>query len=193
MAAALALLALPAAGRAQDRQAELQGLQRDLLAGGSATVILGRWCADHRLADPPRIVALRDPGASVQAPPEVRRHLQARPGEAIAYRRVRLACGERVLSEADNWYLPDRLTPAMNQTLETTDTPFGLAVKALDFHRVTVEARRLWLGRSDAPPPIRLLRIEAVLVAGAGAPFAFVRETYRGDLFAGPHVAVNGK
>jgi chorismate-pyruvate lyase len=192
MAAMFALLALPVAAFAQDEQAQLERLQGDLLSGASATAILGQWCADHRLADPPRIAALRDGAAASPAPPEVRRRLQARPGEAIAYRRVRLACGERTLSEADNWYLPDRLTPAMNDVLDHTDTPFGQAVKALDFHRVTVAARRLWRGPSAGPPPAHVLRIEAVLVSGAGAPFALVRETYRADLFARPLAGAAG-
>jgi chorismate-pyruvate lyase len=192
MAAMLALLPLPAAAYAQDAQAELERLQGDLLSGASATAILGQWCADHRLADPPRIAALRDPATAAPAPPEVRRRLGARAGEAIAYRRVRLACGERILSEADNWYLPDRLTPAMNDVLDHTDTPFGQAVKALDFHRVTIEARRLWRGPAAEPPPPQVLRIEAVLISGAGAPFALVRETYRADLFARPLAAAAG-
>jgi chorismate-pyruvate lyase len=191
MAAALAVLLLPSAASAASDQAELTNLQRDLLSGGSATAILTRWCADHHLADPPRIVALRDTGAVVAAPPEVRRRLGVRPGETVAYRRVRLACGERVLSEADNWYLPARLTPQMNQTLEQTDTPFGQAVNALDFHRVTLGATRLWRGSGASPAPAEVLRIEAVLISGAGAPFAVVRETYRRDLFAAPVSAVS--
>lgn len=188
------LLASAPAAVAQGRpaQAQLAGLETQLLSGGSATAILAAWCADHRLADPPRIVALRDPGVAAPAPPEVRRRLGARPGETIAYRRVRLACGAHVLSEADNWYLPARLTPQMNETLDHTDTPFGAAVKALDFHRVTLAARRLWRGPAGGPAPAQVLTIEAVLISGAGAPFSVVRETYRGDLFAAPVAGSGG-
>ena len=50
----------------------------------------------------------------------------------MRYRRVQLACGDRVLSEADNWYLVGRLTLDMNTALERTETPFGVAVRALD-------------------------------------------------------------
>ncbi|HEX4739705.1 MAG TPA: hypothetical protein VH353_00050 [Caulobacteraceae bacterium] len=190
----LAVLVAPAAAaEGQPAQAQLAGLETQLLAGGSATAILAGWCADHRLADPPRIVALREPGAAAPAPPEVRRRLGAGPGETIAYRRVRLACGERVLSEADNWYLPARLTPQMNDTLGHTDTPFGAVVKALDFHRVTLAARRLWRGPAGGRAPAQVLTIEAVLISGAGAPFAVVRETYRGDLFAAPVAGSRGK
>jgi chorismate-pyruvate lyase len=185
--AALVLLATPAAAApGQPGRAQLDDLETQLLSGGSATAILAQWCADHHLADPPRIVALRDAGAAAPPPPEVRRRLDAREGEAIAYRRVRLACGGRVLSEAENWYLPARLTPQMNDVLDHTDTPFGAAVKALGFHRVTVADRRLWAGADATPPPEKVLQIEAVLVSGAGAPFSVVRETYRGELFAAP-------
>jgi hypothetical protein len=38
---------------------------------------------------------------------------------------VHLKCGERVLSEADNWYVPARLTKEMNQSLENSDIAFG--------------------------------------------------------------------
>jgi DNA-binding GntR family transcriptional regulator len=188
MAALVLLAGFPAAAQGRPAQAELAGLERELLSGGSATAILGRWCADHHLAEPPRIVALRD-AVDSPAPPAVRQRLGAAPGETIAYRRVRLACGERVLSAADNWYLPARLTPQMNQTLEQTDTPFGQAVRALDFHRVTLSARRLWRGSDFGAPPAEVLRIDAVLVTGSGAPFALVRETYRRDLFAAPVAA----
>ena len=37
----------------------LQTLNADLLSHDSATLTLERWCADHRLAEPPRIVARR--------------------------------------------------------------------------------------------------------------------------------------
>src|SRR5262249_23135272 len=55
-----------------------------------------------------------------------------------------LRCGELVLSEADNWYVPARLTPEMNRLLETTDTPFGVAVQSLHFQRHTLSAELLW-------------------------------------------------
>jgi len=42
----------------------LQTLNADLLSHDSATLTLERWCADHRLADPPRIVARRVRDAS---------------------------------------------------------------------------------------------------------------------------------
>ena len=40
----------------------LESLNADLLAHDSATLTIERWCADHRLADPARIVAERVSG-----------------------------------------------------------------------------------------------------------------------------------
>ena len=179
--------------------AVLQTLDARLLAGDSATETLRRWCADHRLAEPATIRALRVRGQDKPADETIRAALGARPGETIRYRRVELACGPHVLSEADNWYLPARLTAEMNRTLDETDTPFGVVVKSLGFHRHTLEAR--WLFQplpegwemSAAPPPgsggdlaipHQILQHRAVLTTGAGAPFSLVVETYTGEVLA---------
>ena len=118
----------------------LESLNADLLAHDSATLTIERWCADHRLADPARIIAERVSDAAKAASDEVREALDVKPDEKLGYRRVRLKCGDHVLSEADNWYVPARLTPEMNHALETTDTPFGKAVAALHFRRHTLSA-----------------------------------------------------
>ena len=94
--------------------------------------------ANLRLADPPLIRALRDRGIDRKADGRVRRLLQVGPGEPVRYRRVRLSCGDQVLSDADNWYVPARLTAEMNSTLDGSDTPFGTVVKPLDFQRRTL-------------------------------------------------------
>jgi hypothetical protein len=112
---------------------------------------------------------------------------------------VQLACGDHVLSEADNWYVPSRLTPEMNRLLETTDEPFGKVVRPLDFQRRTLSAELLWsplpagwelaapLPGKTAPPlriPHAVLRHEAVLTTAAQKPFSAVVETYTSALFA---------
>ncbi len=111
------------------------------------------------------------------------------------------ACGDHVFSEADNWYVQSRLTPEMNRLLDTSDTPFGLAVKALNFSRRTLSSTLLWaplpagwemqmptLTSSDQPLaiPERVLQHSAILSRGDGVPFSLVVETYRRDLFAFP-------
>src|SRR5271157_592394 len=122
----------------------IESLNADLLAHDSATLTLERWCADHRLADPALIVAERVHDVDKVAAAEVRATLDVKPDEPLGYRRVRLKCGDHVLSEADNWYVPARLTPEMNHVLETTDTPFGKAVADLHFRRHTLAAELLW-------------------------------------------------
>ena len=178
--AALLLLAAPA--RAEVAPAEARrladALEADLLAHASATETLQRWCAARHLADPPAIVAERVAGADKPADAEVRALLRAGRGEPIRYRRVALACGGHVLSNADNWYRPGRLTAAMNHELETTDHPFGLVVKPLGFHRRTLDA-------ATPMAPGALIRNRAVLETADGAPFSLVVESYTREVLAG--------
>jgi hypothetical protein len=166
----------------------VESLNADLLAHDSATLTLERWCADHRLADPARIVAERVSGVAKPASAEVREALDVKPDESLGYRR-------------DNWYVPARLTPEMNHVLETTDTPFGKAVAALHFRRHTLSADLLWRPLSKgwemgaAPPPREtggltipdhVLEHRAVLTTPDGEPFSEVVETYTGEVLAFP-------
>lgn len=149
-------------------------LRSDLLAGASATQVLTQYCAKLKLASPPVIRAVRDQ-AIESAPPEVRELLKAGADETIRYRRVHLMCGDHVLSNADNWYLPSRLTPEMNKMLDETDTPFGTVVRPLGFHRKTLEA-------SAVNSPTSILRVRALLLTGSDVPFSLVVENYRSEL-----------
>jgi len=179
----------------------IESLNADLLSHDSATLTLERWCADHRLSDPARIVAERVYDVVKPATAEVRAALDVTPDEPLGYRRVRLKCGDRVLSEADNWYVPTRLTPEMNQALETTDTPFGKAVAALRFRRHTLSADLLWrplpmgweMGAAAAQGdsgalavPEHVIEHRAVLSLPDGEPFSEVVETYTGQVLAFP-------
>jgi len=178
----------------------IESLNADLLSHDSATLTLERWCADHRLADPPRVVAERVRDAK-PASAEVRAALDVKADEKLGYRRVRLKCGDHVLSEADNWYVPSRLTPEMNHVLETTDTPFGKAVAALHFRRHTLSADLLWRPlpkgwEMGAPAPSEeaaalaipghVLEHRAVLSTPDGEPISEVVETYTSEVLAFP-------
>jgi hypothetical protein len=158
-------------------------LNADLLSHDSATGTLQRWCASRHLADPPKIVAQRVAGHDKPADREVRRLLHAAPREAIRYRRVALACGEHVLSEADNWYRPAALTAQMNAELDTTDHPFGAVVRPLGFHRHTLSAVVL-ISAKDRRTPDAVIRHRAVLETPAGAPFSLVVETYTKEVLS---------
>lgn len=161
--------------------ARLARLDALLRAAPSATAVLRDWCADHRLAADPRIVAQVDRGARHPATSAQRRRLAVTPGEVVAYRRVRLTCGTRTLSQAENWYVPSRLTSAMNAAL-AGDTPFGTAIRPLNPTRRPLSATRLWNGQGA--PPANLLRHRALVLGGDGRPLAEVVETYGRDVLA---------
>jgi hypothetical protein len=177
----------------------LESLNADLLSHDSATLTLDRWCAAHHLADPATITAERV--HDVDKPPTAaqRELLRVGPTEPIGYRRVRLHCGTHVLSEADNWYVPSRLTAQMNQALEHSDIAFGRAIQALHFQRHTLTAALLWMplpegwemqarnhlahaARLDIPPYV--LQHTAVLTLPDGTPISTVTETYTAQVLA---------
>ena len=180
----------------------LETLNAELLSHDSATLTLDRWCDAHHLASPAVVVAERDRTARREASAEQRRILLVSATEPVRHRHVKLKCGSHVLSEADNWYVPSRLTPAMNRQLETTDVPFGRAVQALHFQRRTLSARLLWsplpegwemkgaaafaTSSGTLQIPHAVLEHRAVLTLGDGTPFSAVVETYTGEVLAFP-------
>jgi hypothetical protein len=108
-----------------------------------------------------------------------------------------------VLSEADNWYVPGRLTAEMNRLLDTTDAPFGRVVQPLEPYRRPIDARILWLplpdgwdrpGASALPPdtgepmevPRALFEHRAVLYTREHRPFSEVHEIYQRGILAFP-------
>src|ERR1700742_3633698 len=175
---ALLLLGLGTASGAQAPDA-VRRLKAEILASPSATQTLTAYCARLHMADPPVIRALGDRGVDRKADSDVRRLLQVKPGEPVRYRRVRLSCGDQVLSDADNWYVPARLTAEMNSTLDRTDTSFGTVVKPLGFQRRT-------LGTEDLHDGRHVLRVRAVLVNREGLPFSLVQENYSAILVERP-------
>lgn len=182
--------------------AVLQSLNADLLGHDSATLTLDRWCDAHHLASPAKVVAERDRSARKPATAEQRQLLHVSASEPIGFRHVRLVCGTHVLSEADNWYVPSRLTAEMNHQLETSDVAFGRAVAALHFRRQTLAARLLWSPLPDgwdvAPAalpdaaaralaiPHDVLQHQAVLTLPDGTPISEVVETYTREVLAFP-------
>jgi chorismate-pyruvate lyase len=176
----------------------LQTLNAALLSQDSATVTLQRWCDVHHLASPAHITAERVRETDQPLTPAQREQLRLTATDEVRYRKVRLRCGGIVLSEADNWYVPGRLTPQMNRQLETTDTPFGVVVLPLHFQRHTLSAELLWqplpAGWEMTPPaseatgklcfPAHVLQHVAVLRLPDGTPISEVVETYSSNLFA---------
>jgi hypothetical protein len=182
----------------------IETLNAELLASRSATLTIEQWCADHKLAATPKIVARLDRTVDKPASDEQRKRLRVGDAEPIKFRHVQLSCGTQVLSIADNWYVPSRLTDDMNKILETTDTPFGKAVLSLEPTRETFSAALLWsplparweMGATVAPPaadsggvleiPRALFEHRALLFDKAKVPFSEVDEVYQHAILAFP-------
>jgi hypothetical protein len=175
----------------------VQTLNATILGARSATFTLDAWCADHKLATDPKIRARRVAGLDRPFSAEGRKRLSIGPDEPVKYRHVELLCGDRILSEADNWYVPSRLTPEMNRILDTTDTPFGRVVADLQPTRQTMSVAVRWkplpdgweLHPTPADNPSATLAIPAVvfehraiLLRDDRTPFCEVEEHYTGHI-----------
>ena len=178
----------------------IETFNAELLSHPSATMTLERWCGAHRLAKEAKVSAHLVRGEDKQISAEDRQRLSIAANEPVRYRRVKLFCGAKLLSEADNWYVPSRLTPEMNRLLDETDTPFGRAVKDLEFQRQTLKSTTLWqplpkgweleARRSDEAGsltiPDHVLEHRAILHTKARIPFSIVVETYTKQVFDFP-------
>ena len=181
--------------------AELQTLNAQLLSHPSATLTLEQWCAAHHLVPEAKILAHRVRGEDKPLPDGARTLLGIGPDEPVRYRRVALSCGEIVLSDADNWYVPSRLTADMNKQLDTSDAPFGKVVQPLHFRRQTLSADLLWSPLPEGwdsgaplPPssdkpltiPDHVLQHRAVLYTSDNKPFSLVIESYTSHVLTRP-------
>ena len=180
----------------------MQTLNAEVLGSRSATQILENWCRDHRLAREPKILARMVTGVNKIPTAEQRQRLEVTGQDEVKYRRVQLRCGDQVLSEADNWYVPARLTPEMNRLLETTDTPFGKVVESLQPYRQTFAVTLLWTplpdgwerGSAALPEgtshalaiPAALFEHRAILYTRDHRPFSEVSEVYQRQILAFP-------
>jgi hypothetical protein len=177
----------------------VETLNATLLAARSATFTLDKWCADHKLAGETKIGARLLRNVDKPATDEQRLRLQVDRSERVKFRHVELACGERVLSEADNWYVPSRLTADMNRALETTDTPFGRAIAELKPFRQTFAVEMLWKPleegweqrpipadhpRQALAIPAQLFEHRALLYTPDLRPISEVDEIYTGENLA---------
>lgn len=179
----------------------IQSLSTNILGSTSATASLQKWCADHHMAAEPRISARLISGAANPATAEQLQRLNVKSNSELKYRLVELSCGEHILSVAENWYVPARLTTDMNNLLDNTDTPFGKAVLPLVPFRRTFEVKLLWSplpqgwelvpaeAHQYASKPQKALTIpaelfshRAVLYSKDNVPIAEVNERYQGTL-----------
>lgn len=177
----------------------IETLNARLLAALTATEILEKWCAEHKLANDPTVHARRIAGAEKPVSPEQQQRLQIGPEDEVIYRHVELTCGGRILAEADNWYVPSRVGPKINRVLTTTDTPFGRAVRDLKPFRKNFEVQFLWNplpdhwepgpDAADRPQgqlaiPWQLFQHRAILYNEKHEPFSEVREIFTREVLA---------
>ena len=152
--------------------ASLAEFEATLAAQDSATAALRQWCELRHIAAPANIRATRVGGSQAIAPADLRRRLKVRRHETLAFRHVRLTCGQTVMSEAYNWYVPSRLTPAMNAALDTSDTPFGTVAAPLRFRRQRLGSERARCLQGT------ILAHRARLMLPGGRPLAMLVECY---------------
>jgi chorismate-pyruvate lyase len=162
-------------GCAATRQAQVSSLERDLAAQPSATAVLTAVCQRRFGPTALPIRAEQVHGGPMAVPSALAQRLDPGLDQPVVLRHVRLMCGETVLSEAYNWYLPMRLPVEVARLLETTDTPFG---KALAIHGFT--RKRLWSkrGRAAECPAGTVLSQSAVLELPERGPVSLVIECY---------------
>lgn len=152
----------------------------------TATQALNHWCRQRRL---PGAHAVH---ANVLCDATIPHHgyagaIDVAPHETLRHRRVCLSWGDIALSEADNWYLPDRLPAAMREQLEHTTVPFGQVIKMLrPLRRQTAVQRDPEASGPQTEGCRFILHVSAVMHAADGTPVAEVREHYRRELICPP-------
>ena len=156
----------------------IAAFEANLASHASATAALQLWCDQRGIFPGAAITADFVTGADEPPPADIRKLLGVEPGEPLGYRHVRLRCGEHVLSDAHNWFVPARLTPEMNRQLAETQVPFGRIAASLNFSREPLAAAR----RGDPGCPDNAISTHrARLVLPDGRPLAFVVECYTAE------------
>ena len=153
----------------------LDAFEANLAAHASATEALRQWCEARGIADPAQIRARFVRGADAVPLEGLRATLGVTLTEPLGYRHVQLVCGEKVLSQAHNWFVPARLTAEMNRQLAETDVPFGRVAASLNFTRQPLASAR----RGDAACPAGAISTHrALLRLPDGQGLALVVECY---------------
>lgn len=187
--AASALVPFEPGSSVAEARIRLRRFNAALLASNSATITLERWSAGSGAP----VLARRKAAPEKPPTPAQRERLQIAADEPVIYRCVELACGGRILSEAENWYVPRRLTADILATLDHSDLPFGRAVTALAPRRETFLVEALWPspdGGAPTPVPWRVLRHAALVRDVDGRAFSEVNEVYTREILAfGPPVS----
>ena len=153
----------------------IAAFETNLAAHASATKALSEWCKARGI-DPAGHVSVQFVRSADETPPaDLRTTLGISAEEPLGYRHVRLVCGDLVLSEAHNWFVPARLSPDMNRRLAESDVPFGTVAASLAFTREPLASAR----RGDPGCPVGAISTHrALLRLPEGQPLAMVVECY---------------
>jgi hypothetical protein len=172
----LAAASLSLAGCAHSvPDAVISAFEANLAAHASATEALSQWCKARGIDPAGRITVQFVRGADQALPADLRQTLGVSADEPLGYRHVKLICGSAVLSEANNWFVPARLSPEMNRQLAESDVPFGRVAASLAFTREPLASAR----RGDPGCPAGAISTHrALLRLPTGEPLALVVECY---------------
>jgi hypothetical protein len=185
--------------KTQPMRVAIDALARHITSHSTATAALNAWCARRMARQHGSIVArvLADEDAD---PASYKGSLTIENGEQLRYRKVALVWGDATVSEAENWYFPNRLPPAMRTQLLSTNLPFGQVVRDLQPQRTSVaiysddDLAKGGFGAGQcidrlrgvvgfSPPKNFVLHISAVVTAAvSGLVIAEVHEHYRREL-----------
>ena len=168
----------------------------------TATAALNTWCAERLHPHDSRITAsvLVDESVPVDTYEGI---LAIQAGELLRYRRVVLKWGHTAVSEAENWYLPERLPPLMRWQMRHGNQPFGQIIHPLQPRRTIIQRysnddlelstsrNEEWINAPKTPPefsPLQdfALHIRAIMTTGTGMIIAELREHYRKSLLPLP-------
>ena len=172
----LAAASLSLAGCAHPApDAVVAAFEANLAAHASATEALSQWCKTRGIDPDGRVTVQFVRGADQPPPPDLRQTLGVSADEPLGYRHVKLVCGNVVLSQAHNWFVPARLSPEMNRRLTETQVPFGKVAASLGFTREPISSAR----RGDPDCPTGAISTHrALLRLPDGQPLALVVECY---------------
>jgi len=168
------------AGAMETPSSRLDRFQSLLLESHSASAVLADWIlgadeAAHRLA------ARKLQSQECPATADQRARLAVTEPKALHHRRVCLVAAGRVLSVADNWYVPARLSSDMLARFIHGVTPFGAAIVELGPRRKTLSVERIAhleeLVEGERPPAW-LLKVRALVIDRHDRPLCEVSETY---------------
>ena len=107
----------PVPAKPAETAALVRELSDHLLRASTATEALRTWCAARGLSAGPITAVKQDTDQRRYPDDDTLEGLRPKRHERVAYRCVRLVRGLVVLSEADNWFVPERLPPEVRRRI----------------------------------------------------------------------------